>query len=39
MFKMLRIRLCVDCMLGVFSQHRLFVNNLTLRDDESQSLV
>ena len=28
-----------DCILGIISQHRLFVNNMALRVKESQSLV
>ena len=39
MHKILGIRWGVDCILGTFSQHRLFLNDLTLRVEESQTLV
>ena len=35
---MLRTRWGVDCVLGMLSQHLLFLNNLTLRVEESQML-
>ena len=39
MRKTLRIRWGVDCVLGTLSQQRLFLNNLTLRVEEFQTLI
>ena len=37
--EMLRARWGVDCTLGILGRHRLFLNNLVLRVEESQTLV
>ena len=39
MHKILGIRWGVDCILGMFTQHRSFLNNKPLRVEESQTLV
>ena len=39
MHKILGIRWGVDCTLGMFAQHRSFLNNKRLRVEESQTLV